>query len=255
MISKKGLYKKLVIDHFDKAVCSNYYDIVVARRKEYNAAVDAIVVQYLKMIEARMHLDAGCGTGIRALHYEKSIAGLQLTGIDISPKMVLRSKQNGLLDVHCGSIEKMGYKSASFDSITCLFFVLCYLSSWKERLSAIRELSRVLKAGGILFIDCIMRSHNGEANEYFQNGFQKTTECLQAIKDGRLPSDKVYSVRYPDGTTAHNYFHVYKEWELYFLFRLAGLKVIDKHVIGYNSGIEYAEKKRGQRLFILQKSK
>lgn len=248
-----NMYDKMVIEHFDKAVTSNYYSLVMDRRKKYNDAVDDFVMSCLQKFGCGTLLDAGCGTGVRALRYGTQIPGLRVTGIDISPQMILHAQKNGLTDARCCTVTSTEYDDASFDAITCLFFVYCYLTSKTERLAAMQEFCRLLKPGGILIVDCIMRRHKGENFEYHKNCIKKITEFFHRNKKLLLPGDRVYTVHYPDGSKAENYFHAYAEHEIKRLIRMSGLCAFDERAFGYMTGSEYHNKNRGQRVFVLKK--
>jgi SAM-dependent methyltransferase len=108
-------------------------------------------------------LDVGCGSGRYLIPLER--AGFDVLGVDISD-VALRSLSCSLhlaqADLRC-----LPVASSSFDAVTC-FGVLQHLS-YDARKVAARELFRVLKLGGLAFVEVIgdmdMRYNCGEEVE------------------------------------------------------------------------------------------
>ncbi len=108
-------------------------------------------------------LDVGCGSGRYLIPLER--AGFDVLGIDISGAALRRltcSLQRAQADFNC-----LPFACSSFDAATC-FGVLQHLS-YDERKVAARELYRVLKPGGLAFVEVIgdvdMRYNCGEKVE------------------------------------------------------------------------------------------
>jgi len=90
-------------------------------------------------------LDAGCGTGIN-LSYLQTRGNV--CGLDISKDALQFSRSRGLSSLICGSADKLPIKDELFDIVLALDVI----EHIEEDLSAIKELNRVLKSGGILII-------------------------------------------------------------------------------------------------------
>ena len=103
-------------------------------------------------------LEVGVGTGKTLPYYPE---GIELTGIDISLKMLERAKQRAdTLKIKAGlllmDIEKMTFPDRYFDTIVSTF-VFC---SVPDPIQGLREVKRVLKDDGVaLFLEHI-RSEN-----------------------------------------------------------------------------------------------
>lgn len=91
-------------------------------------------------------LDIGCGNGDFLLNARD--AGWDVVGVDPDPKAVVAAKQRGL-DVSVGSVELYAGESGCFDAIT-LSHVLEHLH---EPVRFIQTVHRLLKPGGVIFID------------------------------------------------------------------------------------------------------
>ncbi len=91
-------------------------------------------------------LDAGCGTG--GLMKRLSAFG-SMEGIDGSDEAIKYARKRGLV-VKKASLTKLPFKDNSFDLVTCIDVI--YHRGVRDDLSAIREIRRVLKPGGILIL-------------------------------------------------------------------------------------------------------
>lgn len=99
-------------------------------------------------------LDVGTGPGIYAIDIAKMAPDSRVHGIDISPKFLeianRRASEKRVKNVkfRLGNIESLDFESATFSKIICAGVI----SLVDNRHQAIRELSRVLKGGGVLVI-------------------------------------------------------------------------------------------------------
>jgi SAM-dependent methyltransferase len=95
-------------------------------------------------------LDVGCGTGVAAITARR--AGAKVTGLDLTPQLLARAKENaeiaGLNDVTWkeGDVEELPFRDGEFDVV---------ISQWGHMFGpqpelAIREMLRVLKPGGTI---------------------------------------------------------------------------------------------------------
>jgi len=91
-------------------------------------------------------LSVGCGYGARLAQYEHITTAI---GIDISKRMCKATKENAShSSVIQADMEYLPFKSQSIDIIECVY-VLLYA---KDKLKAMKEMSRVLKGRGRLVI-------------------------------------------------------------------------------------------------------
>lgn len=94
----------------------------------------------------RRILDAGCGTGWNL--QELSSFG-ETHGIDLSPLAVITTRRRGGRVVQ-GNVLGLPYAPQSFDVVTS--FDVLYHAWVKDDAQAVRELSRVLKPGGLILL-------------------------------------------------------------------------------------------------------
>jgi ubiquinone/menaquinone biosynthesis C-methylase UbiE len=93
-------------------------------------------------------LDAGCGTGGTLRSLKKKFPRLILIGIDYSP-IALNYCRNGFSLLRA-SVDSLPFDKESIDAVVCLD-VLYHLNVSND-LKALREMNRILKRGGYVFI-------------------------------------------------------------------------------------------------------
>jgi len=84
-------------------------------------------------------LDAGVGTGRYAEALEAR--GFQVTGLDVSARMLGQARARGLRRLVLGDVAAIPFRPASFDHAIA-FGILHFLPNWGE---AIREIARVIR--------------------------------------------------------------------------------------------------------------
>ncbi len=101
-------------------------------------------------------LEIGCGTGSLTLA-AKEQAGTagEVTGIDIAPEMIAKARQKAArkgtdVSFREGSIAAIPFPDNQFDVVMCSFMI--FHMPDEVRLNGFREIYRVLKPGGHLFI-------------------------------------------------------------------------------------------------------
>ncbi len=104
-------------------------------------------------------LDIGTGPGWLLLKLYEQSANLHITGLDVSPGMVAKARQNlkqkGLsesIDVQEGSADKLPFAENTFDAVVSTGSI----HHWKQPETGLNEIYRVLKPGGHALIYDIM---------------------------------------------------------------------------------------------------
>ncbi len=93
-------------------------------------------------------LDVGCGYGFfLSCMKAKAISRIKLSGIDVSKTAVSYATGRGL-DVRHGTLDTIRFADNAFDAIT-MFYVLEHIPDPSR---ALREVRRILKPGGALFL-------------------------------------------------------------------------------------------------------
>jgi len=98
-------------------------------------------------------LDAGCGTGFQAAVLES--LGYRTHGLDISAGLLaVARRRRGSVVLARGDIEALPYADGTFDTVTCCGSTLSFIDA---PASALAEIGRVLRPGGLLLLECEQR--------------------------------------------------------------------------------------------------
>lgn len=111
----------------------------------------------IKGIHSGTLLDIGCGGGFLSEEFAKD--GFRVCGVDPSPKSINAAKEHATINnldieyfVACG--ESLPFSDSSFDIVACCDV----LEHVNDPSMVIREVSRVLKKGGIFLFDTVNRT-------------------------------------------------------------------------------------------------
>ena len=98
--------------------------------------------------EPRRVLDLATGSGDLALTIAKQLPEAEITGADFSPEMLAVARAKGLRSTVIADALQLPFSDASFDVVT-VAFGLRNMADWA---AALREMARVLGAGGHLLV-------------------------------------------------------------------------------------------------------
>jgi SAM-dependent methyltransferase len=176
------------------------------------------VKEFLDKIEVGSKiLEVGCGNG-KNLLYRKD--DLQSYGCDISDEFVMICKERGL-NVEKGNNINLNYETNYFDN-TMSVAVIHHISSQERRIQAIKELVRVTKPGGIIFIEVWAMKQDKSSRFNFTD-----QDILVPFKD--KASRNILGKRF---------YHIYKDGELEKEIEiLDNIKIIKKFYEKGNWGI------------------
>ncbi len=93
-------------------------------------------------------LDAGCGTGGNLAHLEG--AGRRV-GLDFSPDALAGARKRDLAELVRGTVTSLPFAASSFDAAISMSVI--YHQWVADPAEALREVHRVLRPGGLLFLD------------------------------------------------------------------------------------------------------
>jgi ubiquinone/menaquinone biosynthesis C-methylase UbiE len=212
--------------HFD--ALSPFYDVTSAKRARFFAREHSIIAQDMRSKGLAAALDVGAGTASRTVDLQRA-SGARFDCCDISLRMVEISKTK-IPAAKQSDMVSLAYPSSAFDAVTCLGYSFSYLPNRRERLGALREFSRVLKAGGTLYIDVANRWHLGENNEYARTLAQNLLKLPFGVSGETFFTVKVGGKRQP------GYLHSFRLREMRALLRKAGFRVERVAFIGFTSG-------------------
>lgn len=130
--------------------------------------------------QGRLILDAGCGSGFRALALAKANPGAHIVGVDISAKSVelaqKRVEYHGLqadIEFHCLSLEDLSALGNAFDYINCdeTLYLL------PDPAAGLRAMQAVLKPEGIIRVN--LHSWFQREDCYRVQALLKQIGCMQ----------------------------------------------------------------------------
>ena len=99
----------------------------------------------------RQILDAGCGTGGMMSWLQRYAGKGDISGIDLTSTALSFCRQRGQELLAQASVTSLPFPDTAFDLLTS-FDVLAQLPGPESDQSAINEMMRVLKPGGVVFI-------------------------------------------------------------------------------------------------------
>lgn len=97
-------------------------------------------------------LEIGCGQGVGTRLINKYFQPVNITAIDLDPKMIQCAKKkvtDANVTFQKGDVSKLTFKNSSFDAVFD-YGILHHVKNWKE---ALNELHRVLKPGGEIIME------------------------------------------------------------------------------------------------------
>jgi SAM-dependent methyltransferase len=206
-----------------------YYKSYAERRTLYHRTINNIIIS--RIGHARSLLDAGAGDGSRALEIGRSLDLRRIVLVEPSARMRAYCPEGS--EVWPCSIMEIPDAAPSFEVITCLWNVLGHVQEAEQRLQALTRLKSLLLPGGFLFLDV---SHRYNAASY---GWKDTARRL--AEDIFSPSgdrgDVILSWN-AGGRPIYTRSHVFTHGEMKRLVESAGLKIVMRWVVNYETGAE-----------------
>jgi 2-polyprenyl-3-methyl-5-hydroxy-6-metoxy-1,4-benzoquinol methylase len=136
----KSRFYDTIASDFDRIM--NHYDL----QRRLEVIFDQLLAG--KNLEGRRLLDAGCGTGYfsrRALS-----AGAKVTSVDIGVNLLKEAKKKGVPQPVASDITKLSFGDNTFDVVVSSECI----EHTPSPQTAVSELVRVLRPGGILVVTC-----------------------------------------------------------------------------------------------------
>lgn len=162
---------------------TDYWDRV-AEKKRFSHNIDWDVLSPLLKPSPKV-LDYGCGYGrLTAKIVEKGYA--QTVGMDSSEGMIERAKREfpGLSFQH-NNEQQIGFPDDHFDLIT-LFAVLTCIPLETDQLALIKELKRVLKPGGLLYVSDVLLNEDQRNLDRYNSKTAEQPYGVFALSEGVL---------------------------------------------------------------------
>lgn len=117
-------------------------------RAENQAKVRGVLADLAARTGGGRLLDVGCGTGF-ILNLARDLFA-ELHGVDVTPAMLAKvDTSSGNITLHNRPAESLPFAADSFDAATSYAF----LHHLEDYVAALREVHRVLRPGGMLYVD------------------------------------------------------------------------------------------------------
>jgi ubiquinone/menaquinone biosynthesis C-methylase UbiE len=159
MINEEDYYKRIKefnISHYTGEV--PYYIQAPLRRAEKKILIS--------IPKGSKILDVGCGSGRFSIG--AALAGYDVTGIDITSEAINAASNKAKrielnnLNFLVGDMTNMPFKDNEFDYVFCPRFSINAVATFQRRQKAIQEMIRVVKLGGIVYIESFNRFYLGK---------------------------------------------------------------------------------------------
>lgn len=237
------------IDKLDTAYdrLAPYFRSYSETRAAYLSAIDQIILQRIKP-QASSLLDVGSGDGVRAARLASARSLSRLVLSDPSEKMAERCLCQPAASVWPVAAEDLPEASERFDVIICLWNVLGLVANSAERVAALRKMGLLLSAQGQLFLDV--------NNRYNARAYGWLPAFRRAVYDLFRPSDLNGDVSFSwqiGERLIHSSGHVFRPKEMSGLIESAGLKVIRRYIVDYQTGERRQFAFEGQLFYELAK--
>jgi SAM-dependent methyltransferase len=217
-------------EYYDRVATS--YDEELRRRADYLAAIDEVVVRWVRSVGARSILDVGCGNGARLQHLLARTGGTGV-GIDESPGMVAAARARGV-DAHVIDIAaapgRVPLPPRGFDVVLALWNVLGHLDGPQRRLRALEHMRALLARGGLIIFD-VNNRYNAA-----QYGWRRVAWNVARDLLGDRPGGDFVARRTVGDTDIATVSHVFCPGEILHLCREAGLHPRSVDFVDYNRG-------------------
>ena len=206
------------------------YPVVYAHRTEEAALPEAeFACAKTELGPQDCALDLCCGTGRHMVHLLRRAA--RVTGADYSPDLLRRARGTlgaGTVLVRA-DMRRLPFH-AQFDVVFSFFTSFGYFADEEDNRQAAREMARVLKPGGRLFMDYMNAGHDVPRlvasserdvgirrileRRWYDGVFHRVNKTIEVLRDGRTEARMTESVR------------AYEYGELAALLGNAGLEVV-----------------------------
>lgn len=199
-------------------------------RNAYLSAVNEFIIQESK--ESADLIDIGSGNGARSEEIADSIKAFKLTLVDNSPGMISLLKDIKKASVIFSDISDVKFRSKDkFDIVTCLWNVLGHISTTEKRRIALKNIKELITQNGVIFIDVNNRYNISEYG--LKNVIKNILRDIIFKKETNGNFELKIQV---DGKIIKTVVHIFSPFEMNRLIKSSGLKIVQRHIIDYQTG-------------------
>ena len=128
-------------------------------------------------------LDVGSGPGLLALKLSARNPSLRVVCLDVEPGMLKAAREAGCSYGVRATADHLPFRGGQFGTVVCT----ATLKDWARRAEGLREISRVLPAGGTAFVYDFITTGPGSDPPGFARRFGMTAELLRRRMGRMIP--------------------------------------------------------------------
>ena len=166
-------------------------------RDEKDAAAAVALISEVTPLEQRCVLDLACGPGRHATVLRESAGSV--VGLDLSMPLLRRARADYSppVTVARGDMRNLPFSSSCFDVVVNLFTSFGYFATDEQHVRVLREVSRVLNAGGWFVLDylnAIHVRHSLVGNEKVALGDHRVEVTRRISNDGKYVCKEMHLI-------------------------------------------------------------
>ncbi|MBU0974587.1 class I SAM-dependent methyltransferase [Patescibacteria group bacterium] len=219
-------------------------------RKPWIDAINSYIIKHLKPSDKL--IDIGAGDGARARNIADTVGINEIELVEPSAEMSKLSNTIPHSKTYTVSAESLlGVKNRSFyDAVLCLWNVLGHIPSFETRVKAIKNMVKLVKDDGTIFLDVNNRYNIQAYGDIAKNNIKNDKNHPEGL------TGKNGDVRYEmniGGETIPASGHVFTKEELELIVREAGATIDKTIFFDYDTGEIVNSELEGQILLLIKK--
>ncbi len=219
-----------------------FFRAYAERRSAYLRSVDRLVAPWLTGTGL---LDVGAGDGVRAGRLARQAGLERLVMVEPSPAMaaLCRKVCSCVLTV---PVQELRLSDQTFDSVTCLWNVIGHIRGFETRVEALRKMASLLAPGGSLHLD-VQNRYNARAYGWRTVARNLLRDMVRPRREnGEREFDLVVG-----GHRLHGRGYVFSPAEIARTIEAAGLRILHREIVDYDTGSSCRIPFQGQLYFRL----
>lgn len=218
-----------------------------ATKQAYLSSVNTFIKQEAGIVETMV--DVGSGDGKRSKEIANLLSIDNFTLIDNSEGMINLSKNIPGATVLKDDISSVEFKSKKkYDAVLCLWNVLGHIV-FDRRVSALKNLASLINDKGFIFLDV----NNRYNAVHYGIKMALKNICKDILNPKISNGDFKLNIDIDQGQQINTTVHIFNPYEIERLFKLAGLRILKRKIINYQTGKVKNKFWNGQLVYKLTK--
>jgi SAM-dependent methyltransferase len=218
------------VDWYSRWFGEEYLQIYPHRDDEEAQSAVTLVLQHASLPRGGRVLDLACGAGRHVREFRKH--GMKVFGLDLSHFLLLRALAAGAPLIR-GDMRNLPVGTSTCDLVTNFFTSFGYFADPGEDRQVLREVSRVLRSGGVFAFDFLnadrVRRDLPARDEKVVEG-RSVVQVRQLVDDGRAVEKRI-EILGPADPIPHIFYErvrLYSAPELSDMLADAGLQLVQR---------------------------